>query len=152
MNDNRDAEIRRLHAAHWSIRALAKRFGLSPSRVQQITAAADDTDPDPWTDDDEAALVELPADDDYPPPPPWTFVGYEPVILKSPDCDVPRLTEEERWVDANGRSVDALAHYRWLMYQANDYDDPEGAERVRADMDRQRAEWTARAAAGPQHS
>jgi len=37
-----------------------------------------------------------------------------------------------------------LDQYRWLFYRRNEHDDYEGAKRVEADMDRQRAEYRER--------
>jgi hypothetical protein len=49
-----------------------------------------------------------------------------------------------RWITADGRPVTALDQYRWLFYRRNEHDDYEGAKRVEADMDRQRAEYRER--------
>lgn len=109
-------DVHRLRREGLSIRQIAARLGLSRTKVHR------------WL----TRPLEFDSGDDgevYPPPPPWTFVGYE--------------GDEERWIDRHGRSVDALARYRWRAYQQNDFDDYETVEAVDADMDRQRAEWNA---------
>src|SRR5271166_815215 len=147
MDEDRDELIARLHAEGWPVRAIACEVGVSKSRVQQILSERqadeddDDEEDDDLTADELAPLDGGEEDDDYPPPPPYTHVGRERVWCAGAKGEGGRWTEQDRWVDGNGRSCSELDVYRWCVYRANDDGDYEGAARVRADMGRQIAEY-----------
>jgi hypothetical protein len=101
----RDAWIAELYAQGFSTRVIARRVGISRSRVQQITSGLvieDDDDDDPWTDDTEARLALMDGEDDTDPPGPFTFVGHGE-------------DDEPRWLGSDGRSANALHVYRWCF-------------------------------------
>jgi hypothetical protein len=50
----------------------------------------------------------------------------------------------KRYLDANGRSLNALGLYRFLAYVENELEDRERGKRIRADTSRQIAEYEAR--------
>jgi hypothetical protein len=89
-----------------SIRAIAKRLGLSRMKVQRILAAAADDD------DEESGLALLDGSGGYEAVGPFEFVGMAEAVLELPGCDGGQLTMEPRFVDANGRSASMLDIYR----------------------------------------
>jgi hypothetical protein len=143
-NNGRDVYIREQYYAGRSAIELGAELGLSRSQIHRIVAAGPPGTDDEYDDLTADELIRLDADEDEYPPPPWTFCGVEQQILSMGRGEEPRLVECERWITADGRPVNELDMYRWRMYQIHDHDDREGAERVEADTDRQRAEYAAR--------
>jgi hypothetical protein len=131
-----DDDVHRLRCEGFSIRAIADQLGLSRMKVHRtLTAQADELD----DYDEPAALFE--------PEPelaePFTFCGVETVLITERHND-PRAAFEERWLDGSGRSCSVLDIWRYCTHRAGDHADYETGERVRADMDRQRAAWAER--------
>jgi hypothetical protein len=93
-------------------------------------------------DDDEVSLAVLVADP-FEPTPPFTFCGTETVLVVVGKGDEPSTQESGRWLDANGRSCTVLDLWRWVTHRdgEGDYD---AADRVRADIERERAAWAER--------
>jgi hypothetical protein len=125
-----DAQIRRLSAAGWPIRRIAREVGLSRSRVHEVLSAPQtgDGDPDPWDEGDEAELA-LDDDTDDPYTEPFTFVGSERTWFTRGQGNGGYWADVERIVNGNGRSVSRLDFWR-----SNDHDDRERVDAVAADM------------------
>jgi len=139
--DERDARVRALSSDGWSVRRIARETGLSKSQVHRVLTAAEEFDP--WDDeDDELALFD--GEDQPEPVPPFTYVGTQRVQCDQGRGEEPLWVDEERFVDGNARSVSRLDFYRWCQYRENDDGDYETADAVRADMERQIAEYEER--------
>jgi hypothetical protein len=117
-----DDDVHRLRREGFSIRAIADRLGLSRMKDE------------PALFDPERVLAE-----------PFTFCGVDTVLIIDRRDD-PRAATEERWLDGNGRSCSVLDIWRYYTHRAGDHGDYETGERVRADMERQRAAWGERGA------
>jgi hypothetical protein len=111
-----DAQIRRLSAAGWPIRRIAREVGLSRSRVHEVLSAPQtgDGDPDPWDEGDEAELA-LDDDTDDPYTEPFTFVGSERTWFTRGQgnggywADVERIMDNPRAVNQQPAAAKALA-------------------------------------------
>jgi hypothetical protein len=145
-DDDIRAEVWRLRREGETIRDIADRMGLSKSRVGRIAAEADDLgveyadDDDLDSDLDEAEVARLNAlDSGQPVTPPIAYVGVATVVSDVKGWDLPQVSREMRYVDAESRSLSVLDLYRFgqSLEQAGKWTEAEELER---DLDRQHAE------------
>jgi hypothetical protein len=145
----RDELIWQWHCEGRSVRAIAAAVNLSPTQTYRIVTAmaelyegTDELDDDDEDDDEDDDFI---AGDDYEPVPPFLYVGMaRPEDRKGnplKDLNGRRFPRAPRAVDGRGTAVanPELEVLRWCMH-AEAEGDYVGAERVRADWERQLTE------------